>query len=186
MQEANTGSDNCWYHEQDGQRVGPISEDAIVALINAGRLSYGTSVWKRGFADWQRIEDTPLRTHLEQTAPPPLTGDHVNNSLVWILAFAPLLGLFLEYFVSGIMHGNTDAADVAVSEGKYWFVTLALNIGLSYFDERRLQQAGHNTDKFKGWVWLVPVYLYQRAVALKQNLAYFIVWIVCFALVLID
>ena len=33
-------------------------------------------------------------------------------------------------------------------------------------------------------VWLIPVYLYQRAKVLNQNLAYFIVWIVCFALML--
>ncbi|MFO1353881.1 MAG: hypothetical protein U1E88_05305 [Acinetobacter sp.] len=35
-------------------------------------------------------------------------------------------------------------------------------------------------EKFKGMVWLVPVYLFQRAKALDQSLAYFIVWIVCF------
>jgi hypothetical protein len=88
--------------------------------------------------------------------------------------------------VAGIIHRNPDVADAAASNGKYWFITLALNIGLSYFDETRLKKAGHNTDKFKGWVWLVPVYLYQRATNLKQNLAYFIVWIVCFALILLD
>jgi len=31
----------------------------------------------------------------------------------------------------------------------------------------------------------VPVYLYQRSQALKQNLAYFIVWIVCFLLIVV-
>ena len=71
-----------------------------------------------------------------------------------------------------------------MANSKYWFVTLGLNIALAFFDEKRLKNAGHNTDKFKGWVWLVPVYLYQRAKATKQNLAYFIVWIVCFVLVL--
>jgi hypothetical protein len=81
------------------------------------------------------------------------------------------------------MHGEF-GAQVAMANSKYWFVTLGLNIALAFFDEKRLKNAGHNTDKFKGWVWLVPVYLYQRAKATKQNLAYFIVWIVCFVLVL--
>lgn len=72
-----------------------------------------------------------------------------------------------------------------VVEGGCWYITLALNILLGIFDEKRLQKAGHNTARFKGWIWLVPVYLYQRAQYLQQNLAYFIVWLVCFALVLI-
>ncbi|MCB1659010.1 MAG: DUF4339 domain-containing protein, partial [Pseudomonadales bacterium] len=63
-------------------------------------------------------------------------------------------------------------------------ITLILNIGLSYWDEKRIKAAGTNTESFSGWVWLVPVYLFQRAKALKQNLAYFIVWIVCFVIVL--
>lgn len=185
MQEAGAIDGDSWYHEEDGQRKGPVSETGIIGLIRSGKLGYGASVWKRGFADWQRIEDTPLRAHLEQLAPPPLSGDHVNNSLIWVLAFAPLIGLVLEYFVSGLLHRDQYAAEQAADEGKYWFVTVALNIGLSYLDERRLQMAGHNTDKFKGWTWLVPVYLYRRAAALRQNLAYFVVWIVCFAVVLL-
>ncbi|WP_186350706.1 hypothetical protein [Pseudomonas fragi] len=64
------------------------------------------------------------------------------------------------------------------------FISIILNIALSYFDEKRLQKAGHDTSKFKGMVWLVPVYLFQRAKALNQNMAFFAVWIVSFALVL--
>ena len=59
-----------------------------------------------------------------------------------------------------------------------------LNIGLSFWDEKRLQEGGLNTEKFKGWVWLVPVYLFQRAKALKHNMAYFAVWIGAFVLML--
>lgn len=60
-------------------------------------------------------------------------------------------------------------------------ITIALNIMLSILDERKLEKAGVKTEKFKGMVWLVPVYLFQRAKALDQSLAYFIVWIVCFS-----
>ncbi|MPM84347.1 hypothetical protein SDC9_131418 [bioreactor metagenome] len=72
-----------------------------------------------------------------------------------------------------------------MNDSKYWSVTLALNIILSFADEKLLRKAGHNTSKFKGWVWLVPVYLYQRAKATRQNLAYFVVWIICFIFTLI-
>jgi len=51
-------------------------------------------------------------------------------------------------------------------------------------DERKLKAAGHDTKKMGG-AWLVPVYLYKRARVLKHNLAYFIVWVVCFVAILV-
>jgi hypothetical protein len=65
-----------------------------------------------------------------------------------------------------------------------WFITLGINIGLSYFDEKRLKKAGHNTEAM-GAAWLVPVYLFKRAEVLKQKNSYFIVWCVMFVLMLI-
>ncbi|UCV28798.1 DUF4339 domain-containing protein [Ferribacterium limneticum] len=179
-------SEAAWFYEENGQRKGPVVEPDLVKLIKASVISHGTAVWKQGFPDWLSVENTELRVHLDNTAPPPLSGEKINNTLVWLLAFAPLIGYFLEWFIAGAIHGNQVGAAIAMADSKYWFVTLGLNIALAFFDERRLKSAGHNTEKFKGWIWLVPVYLYQRAKATKQNLAYFIVWIVCFVLVLIS
>lgn len=58
-------------------------------------------------------------------------------------------------------------------------ITLLLNVGLSMQDERNLKKAGHDTEKMGG-AWLVPVYMFKRAQILKQNNAYFIVWVVLF------
>lgn len=178
-------TENLWFYEENGQRLGGIEESAMIALIQSGKLRHGNSVWKQGFADWVKLEETPLRTHLDQLSPPPLTGQHVSNSLVWVLAFAPILGLFLEGFVAMLVYDSENRAMNAVSDGKFFYITVALNILLSVLDEKRLQKAGHNTSAFKGWVWIVPVYLYQRAKQLKQSLAYFAVWIACFVLVLL-
>lgn len=178
-------TENLWFYEENGQRLGGIGESAMAALIQSGKLRHGSSVWKQGFADWVKLEETPLRIHLDQLSPPPLMGQHVSNSLVWVLAFAPILGLFLEGFVAMLMYDSENRAMNAVSDGKFFYITVALNILLSVLDEKRLQKAGHNTSAFKGWVWLVPVYLYQRAKQLKQSLAYFAVWIACFVLVLL-
>ena len=185
MSEAQSTTQNNWFYEENGQKKGPVSENEMVQFIKSSVISHGTSVWKQGFPDWLKVENTDLRVHLYNSAPPPLSGEHINNTLVWVLAFAPLIGYFLEWVVAGAVHGGNEfAAQVAMANSKYWFITLGLNIALAFFDEKRLKNAGHNTDKFKGWVWLVPVYLYQRSKATKQNLAYFIVWIVCFVLVL--
>ena len=187
MSEAQSTTENNWFYEENGQRKGPITETEMIKFIKSSTVSHGTSVWKKGFPDWVKVENTDLRIHLDNDAPPPLSGEYINNTLAWVLAFAPSIGYFLEWIVAGAMHGDNEiAAQIAMNNSKYWFVTLALNIALAFFDEKRLKKAGHNTDKFKGWVWLVPVYLYQRAKATKQNLAYFIVWIVCFVLVLLS
>jgi len=185
MSEAQATTEKIWFYEENGHRKGPVSESEMVQFIKSSVVSHRTSVWKQGFPDWLKVENTDLCVHLDNTAPPPLSGEHINNTLVWVLAFAPLIGSFLEWVVAFAMHGGNEfAAQVAMANSKYWFVTLALNVALAFFDEKRLKNAGHNTDKFKGWVWLVPVYLYQRAKATKQNMAYLIVWIVCFVVVL--
>jgi hypothetical protein len=104
---------------------------------------------------------------------------------VWVLAFAPLIGSVMEYLFAHLMHSNSYAAERAYGEGNYWFITLLLNVALSLWDARQLKAAGTDTQQFGRWALVVPVYLFQRAKALKQNLAYFIVWVVCFALVLV-
>lgn len=185
MTEEQTTAENMWFYEENGQRKGPVPENEIIQIIKSSIISHETSVWKQGFADWLKVEKTDLRVHLNKDTPPPLSGEHINNTLVWVLAFCPLLGYFLECVVAGAIYGGDNfMAQAAMANNKYWFVTLMLNIALAFFDEKRVKNAGHNTVKFRGWVWLVPVYLYQRAKATKQNLAYFIVWICCFVLVL--
>lgn len=174
--------DKSWFYEKNGQRIGGISENDIAELVNKKTISYGTPVWKSGFSEWIKIENTELRHHLEKIVPPPLLGEHVNNSVVWILAFAPIIGLLLEFFVSGAVHGDNYLAEEAAKNGDFWYVTLILNIALSLWDAKRLKRMGTDTSKFSGWAWLVPAYLFQRATALQQSKAYFITWIACFVL----
>lgn len=177
--------EKSWFYEQNGQRKGGISEADIIILIKNQTVSYGTSVWRQGFPEWMVIENTELRGHLEKVVPPPLTGNNVNNTIVWILAFAPIIGFVLEYMVAFAMNPDDEyLAEQAMQNAEFWYITVILNIALSVFDQMSLKKAGTNTKAFKGWVWLVPVYLFQRAKALKHNLAYFIVWIVCFLLVI--
>ena len=98
----------------------------------------------------------------------------IDNTLVWTLAFAPILGAILEQVLRNTL-------------GNAWifqFATLGLNIVLAILDEKKLSEAGYETQQLGG-AWLIPVYLYKRAKMLNHNLAYFIVWVVCFALLLL-
>ena len=116
MENSTTGNE-IWFYELNGERKGGISETDLITLIRNGTLRHGSSVWKKGFADWTSIEETQLREHLDDTAPPPLTGAKVNNTVVWILAFAPLIGLTLEYFVAYMVHSSEYRAEQAVASG---------------------------------------------------------------------
>ena len=98
----------------------------------------------------------------------------IDNTLVWTLAFAPILGTILEQVLKSTL-GHAKIFSLA---------TLGLNIVLSVLDEKKLQQLGYDTSQLGG-AWIIPVYLYKRAKMFNHNLAYFIVWIVCFALLLL-
>ena len=128
-------SDKQWFYESEGQCKGGVPEVEIITLIKEGKLTHGAAVWCKGMPDWMRIENTDLRVHLDDSAPPPLTGEHVNNTLVWVLAFAPVLGFILEGLVAGfVYHGNDHLVELAMAHNKFWYVTIALNIGLSFWD----------------------------------------------------
>lgn len=157
-----------------------MDEAKLRELIDAGVLKRGAHVWKKDFPDWTAIENTHLKSYLK--SPPPLTGARVSNTIVWVLAFAPLIGLFLEYFFWGLVSAMRYGGVYQYGR-QLFFMTPILNIALSIVDEKKLKKAGHDTPGM-GRAWLVPVYLFKRSKALKQNLAYFIVWIVCFVVVL--
>lgn len=167
-------SDVEWHYEANGVRSGPVSESAIRDLIATNKLGRSSYVWSKGMADWMTIETTPFSRQFADT-PPPLTGAAVNNTLVWWLAFAPLLGLMLAEFLAG-----ASGKDVA----GFWWTTLVLNVALSIADEKKLKKAGHDTAAM-GMAFIVPVYLFKRAKVLKQSNSYFIVWVVLFVLSLL-
>lgn len=172
-----------WWYESAGGRKGPVPHGEMVILISGGSIGRDSAVWAEGMSDWGKLEATELREHLQ--GPPPLTGMYASNSVVWVLAFAPLIGYLLEYIVAYALQENSFMAELAMAGSKYWYITLFLNIGLSYMDENRLVKGGVDTSKFKGMTWLVPVYLFQRSKALNHGPAYFITWIVCFVLPLL-
>ena len=102
-------------------------------------------------------------------------GESVSNKIVWVLAFAPIIGTFVAQAI---------AFGVGYPGSEFPFITILLNVGLSIADEKQLKNAGHNTKGMGFWVFLVPVYLFVRASRLKQKPFYAIVWIVSFLIAL--
>ena len=92
----------------------------MIALIRASQVHHGTAVWRQGFPGWIKVEHSELAQHLDAHSPPPLSGDMVNNRMVWLLAFAPLLGYLLECVLAGIIHGGNEAAAELAMAQRYF------------------------------------------------------------------
>lgn len=59
-----------WYYLLSGQRVGPVGEDMVRALIKNGIITRQTLVWKGGMQDWTPAGETELADDL-----PPVTSN---------------------------------------------------------------------------------------------------------------
>jgi hypothetical protein len=60
-----------WYYAAEGQRVGPVDEDAIRQLAREGRLTPDTLVWHQGMEEWKRFAEL-ADSVLEAEEPPAL------------------------------------------------------------------------------------------------------------------
>ena len=96
----------------------------------------------------------------------------IPRKLPWVIAFLPLLGLIVENAIAVL----TEAPIQGV-----WWITFLLNTGLCWWDASKIKV--WFPDLEPRWAFVVPVYLYKRAKRLKQNLAYFFVWIAMFLLI---
>lgn len=60
-----------WYHDYQGQQVGPITEDEFNALTNQNVIGPGTLIWREGMPSW--LEFTQFKSG-ETGAPAPGDG----------------------------------------------------------------------------------------------------------------
>ncbi|AOX99268.1 DUF4339 domain-containing protein [Jeongeupia sp. USM3] len=179
-----------WHYEQHGRRHGAVAETAIRTLIEQGQLDGHTLVWSPGLSSWMPLAETELAGLLQnRQVPPALPGARISQAAVWTLAFAPLIGVMLAAMIAGARAASEYTVDAEVAQAlrdnQYWYVTLLLNVGLSCWDLHRLKQAGVDTASFGKKVFIVPVYLWQRARALNQRPIHFWCWIATFVFALL-
>lgn len=58
-----------WFYAQGGQQKGPVSDQELQALVQAGTITSATLVWREGMADWK-----PYASVAAPPPPPPPTG----------------------------------------------------------------------------------------------------------------
>ena len=170
-----TTHEKYWYYESGGNRLGPIDANDIHKMIEKKELNRMSLVWRKGMVDWSALNLIDEFKVLFSDSPPPLTSSAISNTIVWWLAFTPIIGMLLKEIISNEFNTDLD---------QLWWITLVLNILLSIWDEKYLENSGYDTSKMGG-AWLVPIYLYKRAKVLKQNNAYFIIWLVSFFISLV-
>jgi len=100
------------------------------------------------------------------------SGTTIRHDLVWVAAFAPLTALLVNFVLAQIGLGTI-----------WWLsliVMLALNGAVLSADLRHLAAAGLNVASLKGWIVLIPVYLFSRAGVAGGGSGPGVVWCVLF------
>jgi hypothetical protein len=59
-----------WYYTLNNQQVGPVDEEEIKKLIEAGTINNSTMVWTNGMANWAPIGQSALASLLGNVVPP--------------------------------------------------------------------------------------------------------------------
>lgn len=167
-------SDNLkdnWYYAEKGKVIGAISLDEVKKLISEGKIKEDTSVWN-GEGEWRAAKTTDLGAQFielaatqtkSSTSPPPLSGHDIDDKYVWLLVTVPVLGL-LAWLLTG--------------RSSVWVFVIILFVLYTVFfklDEIKLKDSGHEVPKSK-FIKVIPVYLWQRAIFLKQKNYYFWGW----------
>jgi len=111
----------------------------------------------------------------EQTGPSPDPSAPlpVDNSRAWLLSAAPILSLCLDAAL--LFGGYAEAAVVST------FIALAVNTIISIWDSRYVRSRGFQVSTGLA-IFLVPIYLLQRAKRTRQGQALLATWITVFFL----
>lgn len=62
-----------WYYAKDDEQLGPVSQEALDALVNEGTITLSTLVWHQGMTDWQPHGEVATRAASPGQGVPGLT-----------------------------------------------------------------------------------------------------------------
>lgn len=166
-----------WYFVTPLGRNGPVNFEFLQYLASAGQISNDTKIWKAGFQDWVKFslykENPEASTPPE---PPAIPEKPLNNSYIWILAFAPAWGTVIQIITTevrmAISHKTLDYYS------QMWWIVIAVNIFVSYIDLRQIKAAASCVEKINVWLCLlVPLYIYRRDSIAHEGLRRLWVWL---------
>ncbi len=121
-------------------------------------------------------KDVVINSELKEKVIQENNTSNINNIYVWLVACTPILALLIFWLFSYIF-------------SSYWvgiiFSIIFVNIQILFIvnDYKFLNNSGVDTSllgKFNAFKIVVPKYLLKRAEILKENISYFVVWLVSF------
>lgn len=162
----NGNSAPLWYYYLGNVRKGPVSEKQIEDFVRDGVLERDSMVWREGFSEWLKIENTAFMSFIQQRPA-------LSDKWLWTLATVPLLVNFmLLKFIPEA--GTTPIITIIV---------IVLNTIFFLLDVNYLRENGVDAG---AWMWLglvlIPVYLFVRASKTTKNWGPGIVYTVLFVL----
>jgi len=60
-----------WHYVNQGQQAGPVTEEELLTLVRAGKISEETLVWREGMQNWTPFHQAGIPTSPTTTAQPP-------------------------------------------------------------------------------------------------------------------
>ena len=117
-----------WYYMLNNQRLGPVDEAAMRALLRSGAITIDTLVWTEGMTAWVRFGQCSLAAgmSLPPAAPAPIqmpaaAGPERKDRVAYVL-LAVLLGLGIHNFYAGYKRNGLIQLLVSLlSCGFLWF-----------------------------------------------------------------
>lgn len=92
-------SESGWYYRNNAESVGPVREDEITCLIQAGEISKNTPLWNESQADWLPLSETKF---FDQSKAPSHAGE-MGYTDTAILEIAKKQKLILWMIVGGAL-----------------------------------------------------------------------------------
>lgn len=72
-------ANQAWYYLVNNAQNGPVGAQEITALIQSGRITRETLVWREGMAAWQPAGQTELASQFPQVPPPMIRPAQAGN-----------------------------------------------------------------------------------------------------------
>ncbi|HAG04604.1 MAG TPA: hypothetical protein DCG28_04100 [Lachnospiraceae bacterium] len=161
----NGNSAPLWYYYLGNVRKGPVSEKQIEDFVRDGVLERDSMVWREGFSEWLKIENTAFMSFIQQRPA-------LSDKWLWTLATVPLLVNFM------LLKFIPEAGSTPIT-----IIVIVLNTIFFLLDVNYLRENGVDAG---AWMWLglvlIPVYLFVRASKTTKNWGPGIVYTVLFVL----
>jgi uncharacterized RDD family membrane protein YckC len=61
-----------WYYAIDDQRLGPVSHEEFEQLVQSGKVTADSLIWRKGMDQWKTLGEVQVRDPALFTVPPPL------------------------------------------------------------------------------------------------------------------